>query len=192
MSAPKDSYKILVKQCINRETKAQKLLYDIFSPKMLSVCWRYARDKADAEDIFQSGWLKIFEKIYQLKNADLVEWWMKKIFVNEALRFYNNRKRMIFTDETDVLELDNRADIKLIQGFHYDQITKLVQDLPDKMRMVFNLYIIEGFSHKEIAEMMNVTEGTTKSNLHDARKILQQKIILLNAETNIKSNGLWK
>ncbi len=189
MPGHEHNYKRLVKKCIKGDAKAQKMLYDVLSPKMLSVCFRYARNKTDAEDIFQSGWLKIFEKLHQLKNADLIEWWMKKIFVNEALQFYNKTKRISFTSDEYMLEQENNSDIRIIHDFHHDQITKLIQDLPNKMRMVFNLYIIEGFSHKEIAEMMNVTEGTTKSNLHDARKILQKKIRLLNAEAFQKSNG---
>lgn len=172
----------LVKNCIKGNTKAQKELYDLFSARMLSVCFRYAKNKTDAEDIFQSGWLKIFEKIHQLKNIDLIEWWMKKIFVNEALQFYDKTKRLVFTDEDHILDQDDRSDIKIIQAFHYDRITQMIQDLPDKMRMVFNLFVIEGFSHKEIAGMMDVSEGTSKSNLHDARKILQRKITLLNAQ----------
>lgn len=180
----------LVKNCIKGNTKAQKELYDLFAARMLSVCFRYAKNKIDAEDIFQSGWLKIFEKIHQLKNIDLIEWWMKKIFVNEALQFYNKTKRLVFTDKDYRLDQVDRTDIKIIQAFHYDKITQMIQDLPDKMRMVFNLFVIEGFSHKEISEMMDISEGTSKSNLHDARRILQQKITILNAHQTIKIGSL--
>lgn len=190
MSEHRNIYKKLVEKCVKGETKAQKELYDIFSPKMLSICYRYARNKTDAEDIFQAGWLKIFENIHQLKNIDLIEWWIKRIFVNEALQFYSRIKRIVFTDEDYVFERDNKYDIKIIQTFQHDQITKLIQGLPNKMRLVFNLYVIEGYSHKEIAGMMNVSEGTSKSNLHDARKILQQKIALLNTITAFKSNDI--
>ncbi len=183
------NFKKLIRNCIKGQETAQKKLYDLFAPKMLSLSYRYARNKTDAEDIFQSGWLKTFENLNQLRKAELIERWMKKIFVNEALQFYNKTKKIVFIEEIHILEQENRAKKKIIQGFHHDQITKLIQDLPDKMRMVFNLYIIEGFSHKEIAGMMNVSEGTSKSNLHDARKILQQKITLLNTEVTIKPNG---
>lgn len=179
------TYKRLVKNCIKGNTKAQKELYDLFSAKMLSACFRYARNKTDAEDIFQSGWLKVFEKIYQLKNINLIEWWMRKIFINEALQFYDKTKRIDFTNEGFRLEQDNRSDIKIIQQFHYDQITELIQGLPEKMRLVFNLYVIEGYSHKEIAEMLGISEGASKSNLHDARKTLKRKIELLNTQQTI-------
>ena len=188
MSVQKNSYKKLVKKCINGKTDAQKELYELFSPKMLSICYRYAKNKVDAEDIFQSGWLKIFEKLNQLKNTDLLEWWMRKIFINEALQFYKKTDKISFSDNNYVLEQEDRADIIIIQSFHHDQITKIIQSLPVKMRMVFNLYVIDGFSHKEIAQKMNISEGTSKSNLHDARKILQQKITSLDLEINLKSN----
>ena len=182
--------KRLVKKCIKGETKAQKELYDLFSAKMLSTCYRYARNKTDAEDIFQTSWLKVYENIHQLRNTDLLEWWMKKIFVNEAFLFYKKIKRIVFSDENYLFEQDNRADERIIQDIHYDQITKTIQDLPDKMRMVFNLYIIEGFSHKEIAETMEISVGTSKSQLHDARKIIKQKIELLNTVKKQKFSSL--
>ncbi len=180
----------LVKECIKGNDKAQKELYQAFAPKMMSVCYRYSKNKSDAEDIFQSGWLRIFENLHKLRKTELLEWWMRKIFVNEGLQLYNKSKRLIYTDENYKLEQDNKDDVRMIQSFQYDQITKLIQELPDKMRMVFNLYIIEGFSHKEIAEMMNVSEGTTKSNLHDARKALRKKIELLNIELTPKSQSI--
>lgn len=112
----------------------------------------------------------------------------EKIFINEALQFYKKTDKISFSDNNYILEQEDRADIIIIQSFHHDQITKIIQSLPVKMRMVFNLYVIDGFSHKEIAQKMNISEGTSKSNLHDARKILKQKITSLDLEINLKSN----
>lgn len=190
MSKKKHNSKKLVKSCIKGDTKAQKALYDIFSPKMLSVCYRYTQNKNDAEDIFQASWLKVFEKINQLRNTDLLEWWMKKIFINEALQFYKKSKRIVLKDEDAYFEQASYDDLQLIQSFHYDQITQLIQKLPDKMRMVFNLYIIEGFSHKEISEKMEISIGTSKSQLHDARKIMQKKIEQLDSHKLYKAKNV--
>lgn len=190
MSDAKRNFESLRKDCINGQTKAQKELYDLFAAKMLSVCFRYARNKFDAEDVFQSGWLKIFEKIHQLRNVDLIEWWMKKIFINEALQFYKKTERIDYKEAGTALEMENESYKKVYLKFQNDEITELIQNLPNKMRMVFNLYIIEGFSHKEIAEMMNISQGTSKSQLHDARMILQNKIKRLNSSESIKLESL--
>ena len=169
----------LIRKCIRNDTGAQKELYNRFAPKMLSVCNRYASSKYDAEDIFQEGFLKIFENINQLKNYDLIEWWMKKIFVNEALKFYNNKKRDSFVDDLTLLKPASAEEYGILEKLGTDEITRLIQELPDRMRMVFNMYVIEGFSHSEIASILNIAEGTSKSNLHDARKTLQRKIFEL-------------
>ena len=190
MPEPNRKYRSLVKNCIRAQAKAQKELYNLFASKMLSVCFRYARNKVDAEDIFQSGWLKTFENLHQLRNSGLLEWWMKKIFVNEALQFYNKTKLISFTDNDSIYDREIRGDHKIYDAFQYDEITRLIQNLPDKKRMVFNLYIIEGFSHKEIAKMMNISEGTSKSQLHDARKIVQEQIKMLDGPNTVKQGSL--
>jgi RNA polymerase sigma-70 factor (ECF subfamily) len=166
----------LINRCIRNDSGAQKELYKRFAPKMLSICHRYASSKYDAEDIFQEGFLKIFENLHQLKNYDLIEWWMKKIFINEALRLYNSRKRINLVDDLSVLRPAPVAEYGVAEKLSTDEITQLIQKLPDRMRMVFNMYVIEGFSHSEIAAMLKISEGTSKSTLHDARKTLQKKI----------------
>jgi len=169
----------LINKCIRNDTGAQKELYNRFAPEMLSICHRYASSKDDAEDIFQEGFLKIFENLYRLKNHDLIEWWMKKIFINEALRLYNSKKRINLVEDLSVLRPAPEEEYGISEKLGTDEITKLIQKLPDRMRMVFNMYVIEGFSHSEIAVMLNISEGTSKSNLHDARKTLQRKISAL-------------
>ena len=186
MLQQKSKYKKIVRACIHGKPVAQQELYDLFSSKMLSVCYRYARNKNDAEDIFQSAWLKIFENLKQLRKIELLEWWMKKIFINEALQLYNKAKKVVLTDEDYYFEGANRDDVVILQSFHYDQITQFIQELPNKMRMVFNMYVIEDFSHKEIAEKMEISIGTSKSQLHDARKILQKKIEQLNSSKIVR------
>ncbi len=171
--------KELVNKCIRNNGGAQKELYDRFAPKMLSICYRYASSKDDVDDIFQEGFLKVFENLNQLKNYDLLEWWMKKIFINEALKLYNSKKRIYLVDDLSIIRPVPETDYDVLGGLETDEITLLIQKLPNKMRMVFNMYVIEGFSHSEIAAMLNISEGTSKSNLHDARKTLQRKISAL-------------
>jgi len=145
---------------------------------MLSLCYRYAKNKPDAEDIFQEGFLKVYENIRQLRNTEAVEWWMKKIFVNEAFKFYKKQTGLYLVDDITLLEnsiSDNNNDI--LNKMETDELTRIIQNLPERMRMVFNMHIIEGFSHKEIADMLEISVGTSKSHLHDARKQLQHKII---------------
>ena len=173
-----DTRELIIK-CIRNDTGAQRELYNRFAPKMLSICHRYTSSKDDAEDIFQEGFLKIFENLKQIKNYDLIEWWMKKIFINEALRLYNSRKRINLVEDMSVLRPVPEAAYGVSEKLGTDDIIKLIQKLPDRMRMVFNMYVVEGFSHSEIASMLNISEGTSKSNLHDARKTLQQKISAL-------------
>ncbi len=172
----------LINNCISNDSGAQKKFYDLFASKMLSICHRYANSKDDAEDIFQEGFLRVFENLHQVKNADSLEWWMKKIFINEALKLYNKNKRLSLVGDLSLIQTKTiKADeFGVFDKLGSDEIIRIIQMLPDKMRIVFNMYAIEGFSHKEIAEMLNISEGTSKSNLHDARKVLQRKILSLN------------
>ena len=168
--------KELVNKCIRNDAGAQKELYNHFAPQMLSLCYRYASSPDDAKDIFQEGFLKVFENLNQLKNYDLLKWWMKKIFINEALKLCNSRKRLYLVDDLSLIKPVPETDNNVLEKLDTDEITLLIQKLPDKMRMVFNMYVIEGFSHSEIAAMLNISEGTSKSNLHDARMTLQRRI----------------
>jgi RNA polymerase sigma-70 factor (ECF subfamily) len=151
----------------------------MFASKMLSICHRYAKSKDDAEDIFQQGFLKVFENLHQVKDENALEWWMKKIFINEALKLYNKNKKISLIEDMSLVSPTLSDEFNVFAKLGTDEITRIIQKLPDKMRMVFNMYVIEGFSHKEIAEMLNISEGTSKSNLHDARKTLQRQISAL-------------
>lgn len=172
----KDIQKI-IKGCIDANTKAQHKLYELYAPKMMGLCFRYTKNQADAEDVFQEGFIKVFEKIHQLQNMEMVEWWIKKVFINEALQLLKNRKKLNFADEYNYTNLTNRGAEEILGKLGVEEITKIIQELPSGMQMVVNLYIIEGFPHKEIAKLLGISEGTSKSQLHDARKILKQKLI---------------
>jgi len=171
--------KKIIAGCIRGNAKSQKELYDRLAPIMLSLCYRYANNKPDAEDIFQEGFLKVYKNIQQLKNTDALEWWMKKIFINEAMKFYKKQRRLYLVDDTYVLEnyfVEMSDNNTVLDKMETDRITRIIQNLPKRMQMVFNMYIIEGFSHQEIADMLGISVNTSKSHLHDARKQLQQNI----------------
>lgn len=167
---------MLIKKCIAGDRGAQLALYNLFSPTMLIVCLRYANDKQEAEDILQEGFIKIFVALHQYKNIGSFEGWVRKIMVNTALQRIRKKAtlRPIYALETveESLFLNNTA----ITNLSAKELLYLVQKLPTAYRMVFNLYVFEGYKHKEIAQLLSITEGTSKSNLSDARNILQKLI----------------
>lgn len=162
--------KNIIRQSLESDRKAQKSLYALIAPMMLSVAHRYANNKADAEDIFQESVLHVFDRLHQLRETEKIHAWAKIIVVNEAIRFYKKKRNMVFTEETQSETAKYDGDLDIYKELELKQILQIIQQLPDKMRMVINLYAIEGFKHDEIAEMLGISVGTSKSNLHDARK----------------------
>lgn len=165
----------LIQRCIKRDDSARKQLYDLFSAKMFNICLRYGKNKSEAEDIFQDGFLKVFEGIAQVKNAAALPGWIKTIFVYTAINYSKNELKFKTLSISSV-EKNEYFDNDILSELTVKEITDLIQKLPTKSRMVFNLYVVEGYSHQEIAEIMNITVGTSKSQLHDARQSLKQAI----------------
>lgn len=165
----------LWQQCCSQNRKAQEQLYNYFSKKMFTICVRYAHTTLEAEDILQNGFVKIFNKHYQYDGTGSLEGWMKKIMVNTAIETYrkNQGKR---TESIDNIE--NNAIISTLDADQtgYKDLLTLVQKLPLGYRTIFNLYAIEGYTHKEIAELLNISEGNSKSQLSRARQWLQTKL----------------
>lgn len=169
------SLKKLINQCANNDRKAQEEIYQIFAGKLFSICLKYSKNKQEAQDNFQDGFVTIFEKIGQFKFNGSFEGWMKRVMVNTVLQKYRNKTVLnIVTEEIPdevIVDIDD-DEISL------DFLLNLIQSLPDRYRMVFNLYVLDGYSHREISEMLQIAEGTSKSNLARARAILKQKIEL--------------
>jgi len=166
----------LIADCIAGRRKSQELLYAHFSPKMFGICLRYASDYHSAEDILQDGFIKAFNNLHRFRNEGSFEGWLKRIFVNTSIEHYrkNLQRRQITTiDHAESIEqvattpLDNLAK---------DELLGLVQKLSPGYRTVFNLYAIEGFAHKEIGKLLDISEGTSKSQLARARINLQKMI----------------
>ena len=163
----------LIKQCAKTDSKAQSEIYQLYAGKLYSICLKYSKNKQEAQDNFQDGFITIFEKIGQFNFQGSFEGWVKRVMVNTVLLKYRNKTVLnIVTEEIPdevIVDIDEE-DVSL------EYLLNLIQELPDRYRMVFNLYVMDGYSHKEISEMMQIAEGTSKSNLARARAILKQKI----------------
>ncbi|WP_242131067.1 RNA polymerase sigma factor [Aestuariivivens marinum] len=163
----------LIAHCKNHDTKAQEELYKLFSSKLFSICLKYSANYAQAEDNLQDAFLSIFNKIEQYKGKGSFEGWLKRITINTALQRYRAEKVFNIVNENEVEDFEievNEDSISL------DYLLKAIQNLPDRYRLVFNLYVLDGYSHKDIANMLKISVGTSKSNLSRARQILKQTI----------------
>jgi len=174
----------LILDCQKNNIRAQEQLYRLFASKLFAVCLKYSRNHADAEDNLQDGFILIFNKIgsYQFKGS--FEGWAKRVMVNNVLQKYRTQTVLEIVNENipDDTELDLDDD-----SISMDYLVSIIQKLPDRYRMVFNLYVLDGYSHKEIADMLGITEGTSKSNLARARMILKDKITAQQGITKVPS-----
>ena len=167
----------LIQQCLKGNRQAQSQLYQLFAPKMFMVCLRYAKSREEAEEILQEGFMKVFEFLHQFKFAGSFEGWIRKIMVNCALQKYRSKPAMhaILSLENVVHEPVASENINAL--IDSKELLKIIQQLPPVYKMVFNLYVFEGYKHREIAQELGISEGTSKSNLSDARAILQRTIV---------------
>jgi RNA polymerase sigma-70 factor (ECF subfamily) len=173
-----DNEDILIKGCIDWDSSAQNRLYNLYASKMFAVCLRYSRSKEDAEDILQEGFVKVFENIDKFRKEGSLEGWIRKIMYHTAIQKFRQRKPVENTISIDHnhLNLTNESSNDVYSQLGSKELLKLIQNLPPRYQMVFNLYVFEGLKHKEIAEKLGITDGTSKSNLSDARAILQREI----------------
>ena len=166
----------LINGCRKGDRLAQKELYETYSRKMMGVCLRYVSDRETARDLLQDGFVKVFTGMDSYSGLGSFEGWMRKIFVNCALEYL--RKSDVLRESTD---LDNTAeliqpDASAISNMSAAELMQLVQELPAGFRTVFNLFAIEGYSHKEISDMLNITESTSRSQFTRAKQMLQKRI----------------
>ncbi len=163
----------LIKKCKKKDAHAQEQLYRLFCGKLFSICLKYATDHSSAEDTLQDAFITIFDKIHQYKSQGSFEGWMKRITINTALQKYRKQKVFEIINEDLIEEVEVEIDEEQIS---LDYLLTIIQQLPDRYRLVFNLYVLDGYSHKEVAEMLDISTGTSKSNLARARNILKEKI----------------
>lgn len=166
----------LMEGCKAGDRKMQELLYKQTASKMLAVCMRYAKDRMEAEDVLQMGYIKIFQKIKEYRGDGSFEGWIRRVMVNTAIESYRKNLRSL-----NVVEIDEAYE-QPSTGFDFgtlgmQDLMKVIQKLADGYRMVFNMYVIEGYSHKEIGETLGISEGASKSQLSRARAILKEEII---------------
>jgi RNA polymerase sigma-70 factor (ECF subfamily) len=168
----------LIKKALKNEREAQHFLYTMYSSKMLSVCRYYISDLQHAEDVMLEGFFKVFSNLKSFKREGSFEGWVRRIMVRESISFLRRQKNVEFSLEE--ANVDYRYSHDLSTELEVNEIQKLIDDLPEGYKMIFVMYAIEGYKHSEIAELLNISEGTSKSQLFKARKMLQQRIKELN------------
>jgi RNA polymerase sigma-70 factor (ECF subfamily) len=158
------------------DRRCQKAIYDLLSAKMFAVCLRYMGDRDSAEDILQDGFVTLFSKLDSYSGEGSFEGWARKIFVNTALMSLRKKDVLRKTEDVDTAWNITSDDPSVIQRIGYQELLKMIAVLPPGFRTVFNMYVIEGYSHKEIAEALEISETTSRSQLQRARVLLQSKI----------------
>ena len=166
----------LIDLCIKGDRMAQRALYDRLASRMLSLCLRYVGDRTTAEDIMQEGFVTLFTRLDSFKGHGSFEGWARKIFVNTALMYLRKKDALKMSDDIDVARNLSTDMASQMEDIGYLELMKLITSLPSGFRTVFNMYVIEGYSHKEIAEMLDISEITSRSQLSRARTWLQNKI----------------
>ena len=163
----------LINDCKNNDRKAQEQLYKLYSPKLFAACLKYSRNYTEAQDNLQDGFILIFNKIEQYSFKGSFDGWLKRVMINNVLQQYRTQTFLSLVNE----DIQEDCEIEIDdENISLDYLLKIIQELPDRYRLVFNLYVIDDYSHAEIAEMLSINIGTSKSNLSRARVILKEKI----------------
>jgi len=163
----------LINKCKQRDIRAQSEVYQLFAGKLFALCLKYSKNYQEAQDNLQDGFITIFNKIEQYKFKGSFEGWLKRIIINTALQKYREKNvlNLISEEVPEEIEVEvDELDISL------DFLLKIIQELPNRYRLVFNMYVLDGYSHREIAELLEISEGTSKSNLSRARYSLKKKV----------------
>lgn len=180
-----------IEACKRQDSRAQKHLYEHYSAKMYALCCRYIPSKMEAEDVLITAFTKLFERIDQFKGEGSFEGWVRRIIVNESLTYLRRNKNMYL--ETEIEAVDREPDFaKLENSLEAEDLMKLISQLPTGYRMVFNLYAIDGYSHKEIAEQLGISENTSKSQLSRARALLQKHLVELENEGKEQKSNVYE
>jgi RNA polymerase sigma factor (sigma-70 family) len=166
----------LISGCKKGDRLAQKQLFDSLASKMLPLCRRYMGDDQSAQDVLQDGFITLFTKLDAYEGTGSFEGWARRIFVNTALMQLRKQGTLIESEGIEKAETVGTEDSKIAHNLDYEHLIKLIGDLPPGFRTVFNLYVIEGFSHKEIAQALGISENTSRSQLQRARMLLQKKL----------------
>ena len=177
----------LIQACIDGDRYSQSQLYELFVPKMFAVCLRYSKNREEAEEILQEGFVQVFKSLKSFRNEGSFEGWIRKIMLYCSVKHFRTQTKMhpvVNIEFVNVEEVDNED---VIARLGKKELLKMVQALPPAYRMIFNLYVFEGMKHREIAAQLGISEGTSKSNFFDAKVILQRAVTnsLKTAKQNI-------
>jgi RNA polymerase sigma-70 factor (ECF subfamily) len=164
----------LIQGCIRNERGAQEKLYHLFYPRMMAVVKRYIDHDEQAEEVINNGYLRAFQKIKQYNFQGSFEGWLRKIVFHAVADYVKQHAK--YSDQVMLVEKDQQVHHDHADKLYYDQLLKLVQSLPDATRTVFNMYVMEGFTHKEIGSLLGISEGTSKWHLSEGRRVLKEKI----------------
>ena len=166
----------LVKACQNNDRKAQTAFYNLYKGKLMGICRRYTRTPDEAEDIYQEAFVKIFKNIHSLEKAGAVGAWVRKTVIHTAINYYHANLKFQNNTDYDNILLSNDDYPNVLAGLSKEELLALINQLPDGYRMVFNLYVIDGYSHAEIGELLGVSENTSKSQLSRAKEMLRKQL----------------
>jgi RNA polymerase sigma factor (sigma-70 family) len=169
-------YQKLFEQCKRNDGKAQRALYDLFKARLMGLCRRYARDRDDAKDMLQESFIKIFSRIHQVEKPEALEGWMKSIAVHTAIDHYKRTVRYMTSSSTEEFEIADSAYELILDNLTDEFLVTVINELPEGSRMVFNLAVVEGYSHAEIGELIGISESTSRSQLHYAKQLLKEKL----------------
>ncbi|SFI79585.1 RNA polymerase sigma factor [Olleya namhaensis] len=169
----------LIKKAAQNNREAQHVLFEMHAPKMLSVCRYYVKNLQHAEEVMLNGFLKVFTNLKSFRGEGSFEGWIRRIMVRESISFLRQKKTIQFVDDDyEHVEIQDESS----QQYDVAQLQELIDNLPEGYKMVFVMYAIEGYKHAEIAKLLNISEGTSKSQLFKARKLLQNNIRILNTK----------
>jgi RNA polymerase sigma factor (sigma-70 family) len=165
----------LIEGCLKKNSKSQRRLFELYAGKMMTVCRRYANAHTEAEDMLQESFIRIFSNIAQYRFEGSLEGWIRRIVIHTALRVLQ-KKKIRFAEINDDLDIEQSTSVDGITSLSAEELLKLISALPEGYRIVFNLYVLEGYDHNEIAAMLDINAATSRSQLSKARKVLQTQI----------------
>ncbi len=173
-----ENLKEIIKQCQKNNAKAQRKLYQKFSPWLFGICLQYCKDRTEAEDNLQDGFIKIFKNINKFRFEGSFEGWMRRIMVNTIIESFRKKNPVYLVESIDDLKIEEDTPDENIPPYTAKELLQMIETLPPKYKLVFNLYALEGMTHIEISEILGISVGTSKSNLSRARKLLKDKLAI--------------
>ena len=180
--------KELIKACKKQDRQAQNHLYRIYKDRLFVLCLKYCRTQEEAEDILQETFISIFTQIKKYQGKGSFEGWMKRIAINKAIDSFKKNYGLVYPIKEELIAANENIDSDLFE-IPLEMLMNTIQELPDRYRLVFNLYELDGYTHKDIAVMLDISEGTSKSNLSRARKALKEKLLTINQNFKKSNHG---